>query len=212
MFFQAEWPSLSALHVRYFSSSTVFSRRSCGVSSDVIKTMVFYTQSGRHLPKTNTKRSLLDFSRLRGLPRLWIPDDFAPTLLDMAGVATPDAVQGQSFYPILKGKKPKDWQKSIYYHYYEYPYYHRVQPHYGIRDQRYKLIHFYYDIDVWEFYDLKKDPLELNNLISKKVYKGRIKKLKSELYKLKKQYGNELSMEELKYITDTDFGGLESKK
>ncbi|MEC8323885.1 MAG: sulfatase/phosphatase domain-containing protein, partial [Bacteroidota bacterium] len=97
-------------------------------------------------------------------------------------------------------------------HYYEYPYYHRVQPHYGIRDQRYKLIHFYYDIDVWEFYDLKKDPLELNNLISKKVYKGRIKKLKSELYKLKKQYGNELSMEELKYITDTDFGGLESKK
>ena len=138
--------------------------------------------------------------------------DFAPTLLDMAGVATPDAVQGQSFYPILKGQRPKDWQKSMYYHYYEYPYYHRVQPHYGIRDQRYKLIHFYYDMDIWEFYDLKKDPMELNNLISKKAHKGRIKKLKSELYKLKKQYGNELSVEELKYITDTDFGGLESKK
>jgi hypothetical protein len=66
-------------------------------------------------------------------------------------------------------------------------------------------------MDLWEFYDLKKDPMELNNLMGKKAYKGRIRKLKSELYRLKKQYGNELSLEELKYITETDFGGLESK-
>ena len=53
----------------------------------------------------------------------------------------------------------------MYYHYYEYPYYHHVQPHYGIRTDRYKLIHFYYDIDQWELYDLQNDPNELNNLI-----------------------------------------------
>jgi len=138
--------------------------------------------------------------------------DFAPTLLDMAGIEIPEAVQGKSFFPNLKGKTPKNWQKSMYYHYYEYPFYHRVQPHYGIRNQRYKLIHFYYDMDVWEFYDLKKDPSELNNLIHSAAYKGRIKKLKAELYQLKKDYGNQLSLEELRYITDTDFGGLESKK
>jgi arylsulfatase A-like enzyme len=138
--------------------------------------------------------------------------DFAPTLLDMAGIEIPEAVQGESFFPNLKGKTPKDWQESMYYHYYEYPFYHRVQPHYGIRNQRYKLIHFYYDMDVWEFYDLKKDPSELNNLIDSAAYKGRINKLKAELYQLKEDYGNQLSLQELRHITDTDFGGLESKK
>jgi hypothetical protein len=67
-------------------------------------------------------------------------------------------------------------------------------------------------MDVWEFYDLKKDPMELNNLIHSAAYKGRIKKLKAELYQLKQDYGNQLSLEELRHITDTDFGGLESKK
>ena len=137
--------------------------------------------------------------------------DFAPTLLDMAGVPVPEQVQGKSFFNNLKGDTSEDWQQSMYYHYYEYPYYHRVQPHYGIRNQRYKLIHFYYDVDVWEFYDLKKDPNEMKNLIHSKSYTILIKQLKKELYKLKENYGNNLSLEELRTISDTDFGGLESK-
>jgi len=100
--------------------------------------------------------------------------DFAPTLLEMAGVSVPEAVQGNSFFSNLTGETPQDWQQSMYYHYYEYPFYHRVQPHYGIRNQRYKLIHFYYDIDVWEFYDLQNDPSEMNNLIHSEAHTERI--------------------------------------
>ena len=100
----------------------------------------------------------------------------------------------------------------MYYHYYEYPYYHHVQPHYGIRTERYKLIHFYYDIDQWELYDLQSDPNELKNLIDNDKYAGLISNLKSELYNLKKNYGNNLSLEELRFISDNDFGGLESNK
>ena len=100
----------------------------------------------------------------------------------------------------------------MYYHYYEYPYYHHVQPHYGIRTDRYKLIHFYYDIDEWELYDLHKDPNELNNLIGNEKYVDIISDLKSELYNLKEIYGNDLSLEELRFISDNDFGGLESNK
>ena len=100
----------------------------------------------------------------------------------------------------------------MYYHYYEYPYYHHVQPHYGIRTDRYKLIHFYYDIDEWELYDLHKDPNELNNLIGNEKYVDIISILKSELYNLKEIYGNDLSLEELRFISDNDFGGLESNK
>jgi arylsulfatase A-like enzyme len=138
--------------------------------------------------------------------------DFAPTLLDMAGIPIPDEVQGKSFFNNLTGETPKDWQKYMYYHYYEYPYYHRVQPHYGIRNQRYKLIHFYYDVDIWEFYDLQKDPSEMYNLINDKSYYTLIVRLKKELYDLKKSYGNTLSLEELRIISDSDFGGLESSK
>ena len=138
--------------------------------------------------------------------------DFAPTLLEMAGIPVPEAVQGNSFFPNLKGKTPQDWRQSMYYHYYEFPYYHRVQPHYGIRNQRYKLIHFYYDVDVWEFYDLQKDPSEMNNLISSDAHTELIDDLKTELYRLKKEYGNNMSLTELRKISDTDFGGLESTK
>ena len=138
--------------------------------------------------------------------------DFAPTLLEMAEVKIPEEVQGRSFFPNLKKETPEDWRQSMYYHYYEYPYYHRVQPHYGIRNQRYKLIHFYYDIDVWEFYDLQKDPSEMNNLINSKEHATLINRLKKDLYQLKKYYANTLSLQELRHISDTDFGGLESKK
>ncbi|GAA4818025.1 sulfatase [Litoribaculum gwangyangense] len=138
--------------------------------------------------------------------------DMAPTLLDMAGIPVPNEIQGKSFYQNLKGKTPKNWRQSMYYHYYEYPFWHHVQPHYGIRTERYKLIHFYYDVDLWELYDLKKDPSELNNLINSKKHTNLIKKLKEELYALKSNYGNTLTIEELRAISDTNFGGLESDK
>ena len=138
--------------------------------------------------------------------------DFAPTLLDMAGITIPEQVQGKSFFNNLKGENSEDWRQSMYYHYYEYPYYHRVQPHYGIRNKRYKLIHFYYNMDIWELYDLKNDPNEMRNLINIEANSELIKELKKELYKLKETYGNKLSLEELRHISDTDFGGLESKK
>ena len=138
--------------------------------------------------------------------------DFAPTILEMANVESPNSIQGKSFFKNLVRKKSKDWRQSMYYHYYEYPFYHHVQPHYGIRNERYKLIHFYYDIDVWELYDLKNDPNELNNIISSKEHKKLIHKLKNELYELKKLYKNNLSLEQMRNISKTDFGGLESNK
>ena len=89
--------------------------------------------------------------------------DFAPTILEMLGIESPNSIQGKSFFDNLVTNDSKAWRQSMYYHYYEYPFYHHVQPHYGIRNERYKLIHFYYDIDVWELYDLEKDPNELKN-------------------------------------------------
>jgi len=116
--------------------------------------------------------------------------DFAPTFLDFAGVPIPKDMQGRSIRPLLQGKTPPDWRTSMYYHYYEYPAVHSVKRHYGIRTKRYKLIHFYYDIDEWELYDLQKDPHELNNVYNDPTYADVVKLLKEQLKKLRKKYGD----------------------
>ncbi|MBD0400574.1 sulfatase [Flammeovirga sp. EKP202] len=111
--------------------------------------------------------------------------DYGPTFLDYAGVAIPEDMQGKSLKAVAeKGKTPKDWRKSVYYHYYEYPGFHMVKRQYGVRTDRYKLIHFYNNIDTYEFYDLKKDPSEMNNLIDAPEYQDEIASLRVELARL----------------------------
>jgi len=116
--------------------------------------------------------------------------DFAPTFLDIAGVPVPGDMQGRSLLPLLEGETPRDWRTSMYYHYYEYPGAHSVKRHYGVRTRRYKLIHFYYDIDAWELYDLERDPDELNNVYDDPSYAGVVNELKSELEQLRRLYGD----------------------
>ena len=116
--------------------------------------------------------------------------DYGPTILDLAGVEVPEDMHGESFLPLLKGEKVDDWRKSLYYHFYEYPAEHAVKRHYGVRTDRYKLIHFYNDIDEWELYDLKEDPSEMNNLYGKAGYEEITKQLQNELVSLQKQYND----------------------
>lgn len=113
--------------------------------------------------------------------------DFAPTFLDLAGAAIPDDIQGRSLQPILKGQPPKNWRNSMYYHYYEYPAVHSVRRHYGIRTLEHKLIHYYYGMDEWELFDLKKDPDELRNLYDDPAYAKVCENLKGELARLRKE-------------------------
>ena len=116
--------------------------------------------------------------------------DYAPTFLELAGVKVPEDIQGESLLPLLKGKKPAGWHKSLYYHFYEYPAEHMVKRHYGVRTDRYKLIHFYNDIDAWELYDLEKDPAEMHNVINDPAYSEVLADMQAELKKLQIQYND----------------------
>ncbi|MBN1360289.1 MAG: sulfatase [Sedimentisphaerales bacterium] len=116
--------------------------------------------------------------------------DFAETFLDYAGVPIPADMQGRSLRPILEGHTPDDWRTSMYYHYYEYPAVHSVKRHYGIRTQRYKLMHFYHDIDEWELYDLKTDPQELRSVYSDPKYADIVAELKAQLKQLRARYND----------------------
>ncbi len=116
--------------------------------------------------------------------------DFAPTFLDYAGIPVPEEVQGVSLRPLLENKEDANWRKSVYYHYYEFPNEHGVKQHYGVRTERYKLIHFYNDIDEWEMFDLEKDPQEMNNIADDPEFSGIRKELEQELKKLQVLYSD----------------------
>ena len=121
--------------------------------------------------------------------------DYAPTFLELAGVPIPEDIQGVSLLPLLKQKRSaadkaaiRHWRKGLYYHFYEYPAEHAVKRHYGVADGRYKLIHFYNDIDVWELYDLQTDPTEMHNIYGQPGNEETTERLMNLLRELEEQY------------------------
>ena len=99
--------------------------------------------------------------------------DFPVTLLDAAGLPVPAAMQGRSLMPLLRGKRPEDWRKEVFYAYWARP------PHYGIRTDRYKLIHI--PGNGWELLDLRTDPEEMRNQINNPEYRGVLADMKKRL-------------------------------
>ncbi len=92
--------------------------------------------------------------------------DYAPTLLDAAGVGVPTEMDGVSAATPVRSGKARGWRTSLYYQYsYDYPAVGSVRAHYGIRTDRYQADPLVRsgadgdpDIDFWELYDLRKDP------------------------------------------------------
>ena len=129
--------------------------------------------------------------------------DFAPTLLDFAGVVAPEPMQGQSFKALLEGEPTSQEKGAVYYRYWEHlsaP--HAVVAHYGLRTQRYKLIYYYGEalgasgaIDEprapeWELFDLEEDPAELRNVYHEAAYAPVVTELTDQLYRLKDEVGD----------------------
>lgn len=122
--------------------------------------------------------------------------DFAETFLDYAQVEIPADMQGKSLRPLLENNfEGADFRDAVYYHYYDYPAFHMVKKHYGVRTKRYKLMHFYDDIDTWELYDLDEDPKEIHNQIDNPDYNTVKASLKIKLVELQDKYE----------VTPTDF-------
>ena len=121
--------------------------------------------------------------------------DYAPTFLEIAGVEIPSDIQGESLMPLLRGEHPADWRDDLYYHYYEYPAEHAVKRHYGIRDSRYKLMHYYNDIDHWELYDLEEDPTEMHNIYGQPGTEEITRRMMERLHRAQKKYDDPIESE-----------------
>ena len=125
--------------------------------------------------------------------------DYAPTILDFAGVKKPLYMQGHSFKSICEtGNEPANWTNEAYYRYWMHMAHHDNPGHVGIRTKQFKLI-YYYGADyqginqtppAWELYDMKRDPHELNNLYDDPSYRDKMKDLKKRLAALRKRVGD----------------------
>lgn len=122
--------------------------------------------------------------------------DFAPTLLDLAGVPIPPSMQGRSVRPLLDGKTPADWPQNMYYHYWDH-HWTRRPSHYGVRTHSHKLIYFYGLLRegrapeaCWELYDLKEDPHERVNVYGNPEYARVTADLKEQLNALRRKYND----------------------
>jgi arylsulfatase A-like enzyme len=130
--------------------------------------------------------------------------DVAATFLQIAGVPIPDRMPGNSFLPLLKGTTPPDWRTAFYYHYYEFPAFHHVRPHYGIITTNYTLVHFYkpdaaverlanirpamIPDDYWELFDREKDPGEMRSVFGSPAFADVQTKLMQEVSRLRTQF------------------------
>jgi len=145
--------------------------------------------------------------------------DFAGTFLDFAGIGIPDEMQGRSLRSLLENDKT-EWRDGLYYRYWMHGAHFNVPAHLGIRTREYKLI-FYYGHDLgthhdmnyqqagtwtkdgrnledweitepyWEFFDLTRDPVEMNNVYGAPEYEEIVKDLKIQLELMRKENGDD---------------------
>ncbi|KAL2833972.1 alkaline-phosphatase-like protein [Aspergillus pseudoustus] len=136
--------------------------------------------------------------------------DFAPTFLDLANVRIPSYMQGVSFRPLLQQRTPADWQQVAYHRYWMHrDVIHDAYAHYGVRDQRYKLIYWYNEglglegtrpgggeegkeeEKEWELFDCEEDPLELFNCFHEERYRHVVRRMVKLLDEKMAEIGDE---------------------
>ena len=130
--------------------------------------------------------------------------DFAQTLLDLARVEASPRMQGRSLRRLLRGERPQEWRRAVYYRYWEHDDgSHGVWAHYGVRTERYKLIYYYNEglgqsgasdrvfPPEWELFDLESEPHELTSVYDDPAYAGVREELTAELDRQQRELGDQ---------------------
>ncbi len=94
--------------------------------------------------------------------------DFAPTVLDYAGLPVPGDMQGASMKPLFEEKEPR-WRDHVFYEYWK-DLVHSIPAMTAVRTERYKLVAYHEIRDFDELYDLQNDPHEQRNLARDPAY------------------------------------------
>lgn len=93
---------------------------------------------------------------------------------------------------LTNGEDPA-WRDDVHYPYYEKSF--GSTAHYGIKTDRFKLIHFHDPVGNRELYDLEKDPHELVNVYRDSAYSATVADLMRRMLALQKYYKDEEAIE-----------------
>lgn len=107
--------------------------------------------------------------------------DIGPTILEAAGIKTPDYMDGQSFLPLAEGKQVK-WRDYFLYVYYWEKNFPQTPTTFALRSDKWKYITYYGLWDTDELYDMQNDPDESENVIAR--YPKIAKQMENEMYRM----------------------------
>lgn len=108
--------------------------------------------------------------------------DFAPTLLEAAGVQeTLKNIDGRSYWPLVCGQLIP-WRSELLYEYFWERNYPQTPTLHALRGDRYKYIRVQGQWDIDEFYDLQTDPGETRNLIFEPKLQPLIREYNKKLF------------------------------
>ncbi len=127
--------------------------------------------------------------------------DIPATILDMAGVRVPDAYQGRSLTPWLRGQKPGDWRQDFFCeHLMHYP--GGLPKWEGVRGQRYVYARYFEQQPPYEFlHDLQTDPQQLKNFAGDPQYARTLASMRARCDELRDAYGGQYSEEKFPHAT-----------
>jgi choline-sulfatase len=110
--------------------------------------------------------------------------DLYPTLVDLAGVAPPAHLQGQSLKTLLKDTQSQDWDKNAAF---------TISRNNGesLKTKDWRITRWEFGKKGYELYDLKNDPSEFNNLANNPEYASVLSKLTKQLEAKRKAAGVE---------------------
>jgi len=107
--------------------------------------------------------------------------DLAPTLLDLAGIAAPPAMQGRSLKPVLQGDAdPSHIRDHVYCEYYN-AWTHKRSYGTMMRTPVEKIV-VYHGVEDGEMYDLQNDPHEFENLYFSNAHARRREQLLKQAF------------------------------
>ncbi|MGB2906691.1 MAG: sulfatase [Candidatus Aminicenantaceae bacterium] len=107
--------------------------------------------------------------------------DVTPTILDIAGICTPQMYQGRSLRPLIRGSQA-DWREAILTeHLWDHP---DIPQSEAIRSKNWKYIRYPQHPEFEELYDLRSDSIERNNLAFDKRCSETIEKLREHCDRL----------------------------
>ena len=117
--------------------------------------------------------------------------DIPATILDYAGIEIPEIYQGKSLVPLVRGEEKTLQRDTILIeHLWEFEH---IPPSEGVRTNEWKYMRYVNDKSSDELYNLKDDPKEINNLVSKPEYAEVLKKLRNKLEELTQKYADPYS-------------------